>query len=156
MTSRSDFQPSSKVRRRSPQAQPISIQTNRAIPTQNSQMLRPVSHQRMTRATRNSRRPDRNGTVYSASMVDQIATMSRHAGSSRKTRFMKVARPVFASQAKSKITACASGIQAMRNVSNWKTSRHSSGNVAVMASSMIPPSCLGLVSGDRSPVAGGR
>ncbi len=63
MTNRRDLKPSCKVSFRRPQAQPMSIQTKRAMPTQKSQTLRPVSHQRRTRATRNSRRPARNGTV---------------------------------------------------------------------------------------------
>ncbi len=70
--------------------------------------------------------------------MHQIATMTSSAGSSRKTRLKKVAQPVFAIQAKSKIVACASGIQAMRNVSSWKVSCHCSGNVAAMASNMVP------------------
>jgi hypothetical protein len=63
MTSRSDLNVSSTVSRNNPHNQPISIQTKRPIPTQNSQMLRMFSHQRIAMAMRKSRRLERKGTV---------------------------------------------------------------------------------------------
>ncbi len=132
--------PASTTRNRAPlQSSPSTSRRNRTRPAQYTDVARPASHQDSAMVRTYSTRPERNGSVYTDSMVVHMATTSRSAGSSRRSHVATAGSAVGVRTADSS-RPCHTGIHAITARTSSAVACHSGGRDVMMASNTVTSS----------------